>query len=223
LWLVGVVTAGLTAFYTFRAIFITFHGQPRDHYLHDHAHESRLPITVALGVLAVLALLGGALGLPTFLGLPNALEKWLEPIYLTGEHAAAASPLPFGGELSLLLTSTGVALGGLVLAYLFYVVRPDLPRRLAVGLRPVFVVLVNKYYLDEIYAFLFVKPGLNLAEAMAKGVDNLLIDGVMVDGSARLVGWWGRLVSYLQSGYLRHYALATFIGVLVLVGYFFLK
>jgi NADH-quinone oxidoreductase subunit L len=168
-------------------------------------------------------LLGGALGLPTFLGLPNALEKWLEPIYLTGEHAAAASPLPFGGELSLLLTSTGVALGGLVLAYLFYVVRPDLPRRLAVGLRPVFVVLVNKYYLDEIYAFLFVKPGLNLAEAMAKGVDNLLIDGVMVDGSARLVGWWGRLVSYLQSGYLRHYALATFIGVLVLVGYFFLK
>jgi NADH-quinone oxidoreductase subunit L len=87
----------------------------------------------------------------------------------------------------------------------------------------VFVLLVNKYYLDEIYTFLLVKPGLNLAEAMAKGVDNLLIDGVLVDGSAQMVGWWGRLVSYLQSGYLRHYALATFIGVLVLVGYFFLR
>ncbi len=223
LWLVGVVTAGLTAFYTFRAIFIAFHGQPRDPYLHDHAHESRLPITLALGALAVLALLGGALGLPTFLGLPHALEKWLEPIYLTGEHAAAAPPLSWGVEWSLLLISTGVALGGLVLAYLFYIVRPDLPRRLAVGLRPVFVVLVNKYYLDEIYTFLLVKPGLNLAEAMAKGVDNLLIDGVLVDGSAQMVGWWGRLVSTLQSGYLRHYALATFIGVLVLVGYFFLR
>ena len=99
-----------------------------------------------------------------------------------------------------------------------------IPQALARALRPIFVLLANKYYVDEkIYNPLFVKTGLNLTEAMAKGVDDFVIDGLLVDGTAKVVGWWGRLLSYLQSGYLRHYVLATFIGVLVMVSYFFLR
>jgi NADH-quinone oxidoreductase subunit L len=233
LWTVGIITAGLTAFYTFRAIFIAFHGQPRDQYLYDHAHESRWPITFALIVLAILAALGGLLGLPTELfhelfgaDVPNAMDGWLESGYTAVEHAAAVTEhhLSLMVELILFSTSAVVAIGGIFLAWLFYVARPSIPRMLARSLRPVFVLLANKYYVDEkIYHPLFVKPAFNLAEAMAKGVDNVLIDSILVDGSARVVGWWGRLLGSLQSGYLRHYVMATFIGVLVVISYFFLR
>lgn len=225
LWLVGIITAGLTAFYTFRAIYIAFHGQPRDQDLYDHAHESRPPITFALVVLAVLSLFGGLLGLPTFLGLPHALEGWLEPIYAAAGHAAeGVEPhLSFGVELGLLSTSAVVAIAGIALAYFFYVVRPSIPQNLARSMRPLFSLLANKYYVDELYNAVFVKPALLLAEGFAVGCDKLVIDGVLVDGLARGVGWLGRQASYLQSGYLRHYALATFVGVLVLISYFFLR
>jgi NADH-quinone oxidoreductase subunit L len=226
LWAVGLVTAGLTAFYTFRAIFIAFHGQPRTPYLYAGAHESRAPITFVLIVLALLALFGGVLGLPTFLGLPHALEGWLAPAYVSVEHAVegAEHHLSFGMEIALLFTSAVVAIAGIVLAYLFYVVHPSIPQTLARAFRPIFVLLANKYYVDEkIYDPLFVKTGLNLAESMAKDIDDFVVDGLLVDGTARVVGWWGRLLSYLQSGYLRHYVLATFIGVLVMISYFFLR
>jgi NADH-quinone oxidoreductase subunit L len=225
LWLVGIITAGLTAFYTFRAIFIAFHGQPRDPHLYEQAHESHTPITFALVVLAILTLLGGLLGLPTFLGLPHALDSWLEPIYAVAAHSAeGAEPhLSFGAELGLLLTSAVVAIAGIALAYFFYLLRPSIPQNLARSFRPIYNLLANKYYIDEIYNTVFVKPALLLAEGFAVGCDKLLIDGIFVDGLARAVGWVGQHLSYLQSGYLRHYALATFIGVLVMISYFFLR
>ncbi len=224
LWLVGITTAGLTAFYTFRAIFIAFHGRPRDAHLYEHAHESHTPITFALIVLAVLALFGGLLGLPIFLGLPHWLDGWLEPIYVAAEHAGEVEHhLSFGAEVGLLSTSAVVALAGIALAYFFYVVRPSIPQNLARRARPVFSLLANKYYVDELYNAVFVKPAFLLANAFAVGCDKLLIDGVLVDGTAKAVGRVGQLLSHLQSGYLRHYALATFIGVLVLISYFFLR
>ena len=222
LWFIGIVTAGLTAFYTFRAIFIAFHGRPRDHHLYDHAHESRPPITFALVVLAGLSLFGGLLGLPTFLGLPHALEQWLEPIYHAAEPGVEHH-LALGTEITLLITSAVVAIGGIGLAYFFYIVNPALPQNMARNARPIFNLLANKYYIDEIYDVLFVKTGLGLAEAMSEGVDKLLIDKGLVDGSAKVVGWFGRQLSHLQSGRVGHYALATFIGVLVMISYFFLR
>jgi NADH-quinone oxidoreductase subunit L len=224
LWLVGIITAGLTAFYTFRAIFMAFHGQPRDQHLYDHAHESRPPITFALVVLAILALLGGLLGLPTFLGLPHALDNWLEPIYAAAHVGEEAEHhLSFGTEVGLLSTSAVVAIAGIALAYFFYLARPSIPQNLARSLRPIYSLLANKYYVDELYQAIFVKPALLLAEGFAVGCDKLMIDGVLVDGLAKSVGWVGQLLGYLQSGYLRHYALATFIGVLVMISYFFLR
>lgn len=224
LWLVGIFTAGLTAFYTFRAIFLVFYGQPRDLHLHEHAHESPAPITFALVVLAVLAVLGGLLGLPKFWGLAHLLAGWLEPVYLAAGHGAELEHhLSVAAEWALMLTSAVVAIGGIAVAYYFYMVRPAVPQNLARRFRSVFSLLAHKYYVDEIYNILFVQTGLNLARAMARGVDKLLIDGVLVDGSARVVGWLGRLLSRMQTGYVRHYALATFIGVLVMISYFFLR
>ncbi len=223
LWMVGIVTAGLTAFYTFRAIFIAFHGQPRDHHLYEHAHESRTPITFALTTLAALSILGGLLGLPVFLGLPHALDAWLAPIYAVVEHGAAEHHLAFGTEVGLLVTSGVVSIVGIALAYFFYVVNLAIPQNMARAWRPIFVLLANKYYVDELYDFLLVKPFRLLADGLFLGCDKAIIDGVLVDGLAKGVGWLGRMSNLLQSGYLRHYALATFIGVLVMISYFFLR
>ena len=114
LWMIGIITAGLTAFYTFRAIFIAFHGEPRDKHLYDHAHESRWPITFALSVLAFLALFGGLLGLPTFLFGEHShfLEEWLHPIYEWLHHDDHGHHLAFATEIVLLSTSAVVAVLG---------------------------------------------------------------------------------------------------------------
>ncbi|RME99724.1 MAG: NADH-quinone oxidoreductase subunit L [Chloroflexi bacterium] len=222
LWFVGVVTAGLTAFYTFRAVFLAFHGAPRDRHLHDHAHESGRPITFALGVLAVLALFGGLLGLPTWLGLPHVLENNLEPVYEYMHHADEHH-LSLALEATLMAISALTAIGGIVVAYVFYIVNPAIPRNIARASRGLFNLLANKYWVDEIYNAAIVQPALQLARAMSGGIDKGLIDNVLVDGTARAIGRVGRSMSRLQDGYVGHYALATFIGVLVIVSYFFLR
>ncbi len=226
-WVVGIITAGLTAFYTFRAIFIAFHGKPRDQHLYDHAHESRWPITFALSVLAVLSILGGLLGLPAVflheigIDVPHVLENWLAPIYEIAHHGHEEHHhLSFAIEAFLLSTSAIVAVGGIALAYFFYMVRPSIPENMARMARPMFVTLVNKYYIDEIYGAIFVEGGQKVARSMATAVDMLLIDSGLVDGSAKVFGWLGGLSSNLQSGYIKHYALATFIGMLIMLGYF---
>ncbi len=223
LWVIGIITAGLTAFYTFRAIFMAFHGRPRDQHLYEHAHESGRPIAFALIVLAVLSIFGGLLGLPEFLKAPNALHQWLEPVYASAEHGVEAEHLSLVVELVLFVTSAVVSIGGIAVAYLFYVANPSIPQKLARSTRPVFSLLANKYYVDELYDTIFVRPGLILARNMAEGIDKLLIDNILVDGSARAIGWCGQQLSRLQSGYIRHYALATFIGVLIVISYFFLR
>jgi NADH-quinone oxidoreductase subunit L len=227
LWFVGIITAGLTAFYIFRAIYIAFHGRPRDQHLYDHAHESRFPITSVLIVLAVLTMLGGILGLPTDLlaelgaEVPNLEEEWLEPVYLTVDEVEHHLAVQL--ELTLLIISALVAIGGIVLAYFFYLVRPSIPRSLARSTRPVFSLLAHKYGVDELYDAVLVSPARKLADSMAKGVDNVLIDRTLVDGGAGTFRQVGRLLSKLQDGYVGHYALATFIGVIILIGYFFLR
>jgi NADH-quinone oxidoreductase subunit L len=227
LWFVGIVTAGLTAFYIFRAIFLAFHGRPRDQRLYDNAHESRFPITSVLVVLAVFTIIAGVLGLPTDLlaelgaEVPNLEEEWLDSVYLTAEEIEHHLALQV--ELTLLIVSALVAIGGIALAYFFYQVRPSIPQSLARQTRPVFSLLANKYWVDELYSALFVNPARKLAASMANGVDSVLIDRTLVDGTAGLFRQVGQLFSRLQDGYVGHYALATFIGVIILIGYFFLR
>lgn len=223
LWAVGLLTALLTAFYTFRALFYAFWGRSRDQELFEHAHESRGVMTWPLILLALLALFGGLLGLPPILGTGHALDGWLHPLFvaLPGEGEAAHG-LSAGLEWGLLGVSSLVALLGIGLAYWFYVVTPQIPARLAWRFKPVFKLLVNKYYVDDLYDALFVEPGKALARFCAQGIDVTVIDGI-IDGGARLIARGGALLGRLQSGYIRHYALAMFVGVIVVVSYFFLR
>ncbi|HRV96736.1 MAG TPA: proton-conducting transporter membrane subunit, partial [Anaerolineae bacterium] len=223
LWFFGIVTAGMTAFYTFRAIFIAFHGKPRDLHLYEHAHESRAPITFALIVLAVLAIFGGVLGLPVFLELPNFLDGWLEPVLYALPHAAEEHHMAFGTELTLMITSAVVAVSGIFLAYFFYMLQPSIPQNLARSTRPLFALLAHKYWIDELYDTLIVQPGLKLSRAFADGLDKVVIDETFIDGTARLFGRFGGMLSKLQNGYTGSYALATFIGVIIMISYFFLR
>lgn len=229
LWGVGIVAAALTAFYTFRAIFVTFHGRPRDQHLYDHAHESRAPITIVLIILAILAVFGGVLNLPAVLlhemgiDVPYSMKTWLQSLYEAAQHGEGEVHLALATELILFAISSVVAIGGIVVAYIFYMVKPSIPQNLARSTRPLFALLVNKYKIDELYDAVFVRPALKLAGSMSNDIDKTLIDRTLVDGSARVIGWLGGLTGKLQSGYVGHYALATFIGVLVIISYFFLR
>jgi NADH-quinone oxidoreductase subunit L len=224
-WVVGLVTALLTAFYTFRALFVAFWGRPRDEELFHHAHESRGVMTWPLAILAVLALLGGLLGLPPVLGVTHALEEWLHPSFVDLEMLGtevAHRGLSLGLEWGLLIASSLIALAGIGLAYWFYIANPQMPAGLAVSFKPAFKLLVNKYYVDEAYDRVFVRPGLVLARFLAQGIDKGIIDGI-IDGGAWLIVQGGALLGRLQSGYIRHYALAMFLGAVVVVAYFFLR
>ncbi|MFQ5614323.1 MAG: NADH-quinone oxidoreductase subunit L, partial [Anaerolineae bacterium] len=214
LYLIGLVTALLTAFYIFRAIFVAFYGQPRDRELYDHAHENPPVMTAPLWILAALSVVGGLLGLPAGLGLPNWIEGWLEPTFEGLETALAIHPphLAAPTEVGLLAVSSAVALLGIGLAYLVYVRSPHIPVQAAARFPALYNLLARKYYVDEIYEALFVRPGRGLARFSAGVIDKGLIDFVLVDGSARLVRGLGGLLGKLQSGYLRHYATATLIG-----------
>jgi NADH-quinone oxidoreductase subunit L len=223
LWAAGLLTALLTAFYTFRALFVAFWGRPRDQELFDHAHESRGVMTWPLILLALLALFGGLLGLPRILGIDHALDGWLQPVFVAlGGEGEVAHGLSVGLEWGLLGVSSLIALGGIVLAYWFYVLNAEVPATLALRFKSVFKLLVNKYYVDELYDAVFVEPGKALARFLAQGIDKTVIDGA-IDGGARLIAEGGALLGRLQSGYIRNYALAMFLGVIVLVSYFFLR
>jgi NADH-quinone oxidoreductase subunit L len=223
LWAVGIFAALLTAFYIFRALFIAFFGKPRDQELFDHAHESRGIMTWPLILLAILALFGGALGFPEIFRLDHLIEEWLHPVFTAFEVGGGeAAHLSINLEVGLLTASSVIALLGMGLAFWFYIRNPDVPANLAVRFKSAFKVLANKYYVDELYDAVFVRPGWAVARFFAGGIDKTVIDGI-IDGGARLVAQGGGLLARLQSGYIRHYALAMFIAVIAVVAYFFLQ
>lgn len=214
LWAVGLVTAFLTAVYIFRALFVAFWGKPRDKKAWDHAHESPRIMTVPLIILAVLAFAGGYIGLPRL----SWVEGWLEPVFHASRMGHGA-----GGTMEwvLMAISAVVALGGIALAYYLYVVRPDLPVRLGKQYNLLYQVLYHKYWVDELYALVFVEPLRSLGQWIAGILDPRVVDGA-VNGVAWLTGQGGAGVSRLQTGYLRHYAVALLLGAVLVAGYFLL-
>ncbi len=220
LWVVGLLTALLTAFYIFRALFIAFWGRPRDWQLFELAHESPRVMTGPLAVLAALALSGGLIGLPVVFGAQDVLDGWLEPAFAS--PAVAEGHLTATAQWVLLGASSVVALLGIGLAYWFYVVRTDLPKRLAVAWRPVFTLLINKYYVDDAYDVVFVRGGKRLATLLAQGFDRIVIDGA-VDGGARLFLRGGAWLAQFEDGHISHYALGMFTGAMLLVAYLVLR
>lgn len=207
--LLGLVTALLTAFYSFRLVFVTFWGPSRvdPHHAH-HIHEPSRTITIPLLILAVFSVLTGYLGIPSF----------LEPVFSTGAEQT-------GGHgqagIGVMLAATLMGLAGIAGAYYVYVLNPGLPDRLSEQWNSLYQASLNKWYVDEAYAVAFVKPTFAAASALWKYVDVNVIDGA-VNGVARAFAWSGWLLRLVQSGQTQHYALAMACGIAVIVTVFIL-
>ena len=224
LWLVGTVAAGMTAFYMFRMLYLTFYGKSRlSPEVEHHVHESPASMTVPLRVLAMGSVVAGWVGIPHVIGqylghLPNALEHFLEPVF---EH-----PVKLGAghgteavEWGMMGLSVGLALGGMLLARWFYLQKPALPEQLMNRFRGLYITLLNKYWVDEIYDTLIVRPvKLISTYVLWKFVDVGVIDGI-VNGTARVAQATGGQLKHFQSGYTRAYAGWILFGAVLVVAY----
>jgi NADH-quinone oxidoreductase subunit L len=225
LWAIGLVTAGLTALYMFRLFFLTFHGSFRGSPgAWDHPHESPPSMAVPLTVLGVLSIAGGWIGLPHAIGgplggLPNAFEAWLEPVFADAGHASEVAHTVPPIEYGLMAASVAVALLGIALAGWMYVSDPSVPATLATRLRGLYILLRGKYFVDELYEVLIVRPFNALSRFAWRVVDDGLIDGLFVNGSGALVRLGSRVASGWETGYVQSYVLVFFGGVVLLLVY----
>ncbi len=244
LWFVALVTAGLTAFYMFRLFFMTFGGSSRvPHEVEHPIHESPAAMTVPLICLAIGAVGAGYVGWPKVLGGSNPFERFLGPVF---ENSAMrlATEHTWKTEFGLMLLSVAVAAVGFYIAYRWYIMQPDVPERLAASAGPVHQIVLNKYYVDELYDALFVNRAKDLGNALA-AIDLGVVDGGVngvgwstrltaeisrlwdlwvIDGLVNLMGFVVKVLSYpvriIQTGVVQTYALLIVLGVLAFMAYY---
>jgi NADH-quinone oxidoreductase subunit L len=219
-WVLGTIGAFMTSFYISRVMFMTFHGEPRagDETMH-HAHESPWVMVIPLIVLAIGAAFFGFLGYHFFVGDARA-GFWRSSILVLPQYdslAIAERVPPLVRHLPLT-----VALIGIAVAYVLYIADPRLPVRLASQFRALYLFLLNKWYFDELYDWLFVRPALVIGDGLWKSGDGAVIDGLGPDGVAAVTSDLARQASRLQTGYLYHYAFAMMIGLVALVTWYLL-
>lgn len=220
LWLVGVVTAGLTAFYMFRLFFLTFLGKSRvDPHLQAHIHEAPKSMTIPLIVLGVLSVIGGFIGIPHSLGGSNKFEGFLSFVFETGHPSAHETTHAVSTEYILMIGSIIVVLASIFVAHRFYIQNPETPKKLAEKYKAPYRLLFNKYYVDEFYGKVMVNSLLSLALFLWKSFDVLVIDGI-VNGIASVVNGLGLVIRKTQTGYLRNYALFLILGAILILAYF---
>jgi len=203
LTVLGLLTALMTAFYSFRLVFVTFWGESRvDPHHADHIHEPSKTMTYPLLVLAVLSLVTGYIGIPEF----------LQPAFpgSGGAHHGTAAA-------GIMIVATLLGLTGIAAAYFVYVQSPGLPERIATRWQALYQFSLNKWYVDEAYDKSIVNPTFQAADQMWKRVDVAVIDGA-VNGIARGVAWIGWVTRLLQSGEAQHYALAMTVGAVTILG-----
>jgi NADH-quinone oxidoreductase subunit L len=214
LWAVGVIVAGMTSFYMFRLLFLTFFGRAR--YSHEevhHVHESPGSMLIPLVVLAILSLIAGYVGVPAILGGHERIAEFLHPTAFQGAEDSQM-------EWILMGASVFAAAAGFVLAYVFYVARPELPSRLASSASALYTILLNKYYVDEIYDAILVLPIVVTARQLLWQIlDVGIIDGT-VNGIGALVRTCGDGLRHMQVGYVRAYAGWILFGSILIIAWF---
>ena len=212
-------TVFITAFYTFRLLFMTFHGKPRmDHHTEEHLHESPWVVTLPLIILAIPTVGAGWLIGPMLFGgyFGNAIQ-------IAPQHGAVAQMAEgfhgIAGMMTHALTTAPFwfSIGGIFTAWYLYMVKTDLPEKLKKIAGPLYTLLDRKYYIDEFYSWLFAGGARALGGGLWKIGDVKVIDGFFVNGAARVVGWTALLVRRFQSGYIYHYAFTMIVGVFVLM------
>ena len=227
LWLMGVVVAGLTAFYISRLMFLAFHGRERSEKQHQgppdlSPKEPSWSVTLPLIILAGFSLLAGYLGLPSYWG-SNRLEEFLAPSFrfqFNGQPAAAMEHAHLT-EVILTLVTLAVAFFGFALAYHFYIKDPQVAGRLANRFSWLYALLRRKFFVDEIYDWLLVGPVQRLSRTILwKGMDVRVVDG-LVHGTASLMQAWSHRVKRIQSGDTRLYATWILGGALLILFYYY--
>ena len=217
-----VLVALLTAFYSWRLVFVTFFGKPRaDHHTMEHVHESPWVMLVPLLALSLGAIFIGGGFNHLFVG-EGREGFWREAIKVLGPHDSLAHA---EGEQSFLVGQVPLiaSLAGFVWAWMFYIQRPELPAKLAAAFPGVYKFLLNKWYFDELYDFLFVKNAFRLGRLLWKRGDAGTIDRFGPDGISAAANRAARGLGILQSGYLYHYAFAMIIGIAVFVTWFIVQ
>lgn len=220
-----VVAACMTSFYSWRLIFLTFHGETRaDHHIYEHAHESPRVMMIPLYVLATGAVLAGMFWYGDFVGYYEA-EWWDAAIasIQTVEHDGHAVPILEAAHHvpKWVKVAPFVAmLIGLAIAWWMYVKAPHLPKKLAERHDVLYQFLLNKWYFDELYDFLFVRPTMWIGRLLWKRGDGGAIDGALNGLAMGIVPWMTRLAGRVQSGYLFHYAFVMLIGVSLIITWF---
>jgi NADH-quinone oxidoreductase subunit L len=185
-------------------------------------HESPKVMTTPLYILALLSIVGGYIGLPHVLGGGAWFEKFLEPVIAKPEHLELIAEHSVSGEYLLMLLSIVAAAIGITTAYLFYIKNPERPKRLAIKLSAAYQLILHKYYIDEVYDYLVVKPLYIISLIFWKVFDVGVIDG-SINGMARFFGSLSQRLRLFQTGYVRNYALVLLIGVVALLGYCILR
>ncbi len=220
LWAMGMLTSVMTAFYMFRLLFVAFTGEFRGtEHQKQHLHESPLVITLPLIVLAILSIVGGWIGLPEFLGFKNMFHDYLSSVIVTHpEH----SVLSHSTELLLMLMAIVAAVVSIVAAYIIYVSKSTVPQSDA-ETKGVQKFLLKKWYWDELYDYLIVKPYRKIAQIFQDLVDEVLIDGIIVQGTAKMVSFAGGFVRMMQSGQVNYYLLLMTLSISALFAYIYYK
>ncbi len=230
LWGCGAVAAGLTAFYMFRLVFMTFWGECRiTPKAKDHLHESPMVIVIPLIVLAFLSIVGGWIGIPKLIGnviggVANHFEHFLAPVFEFSEEFAKAhahgGPHPSHAvEWGLMGLSVVIAVIGIFTAFSLYVLNTSLPGKITAAFPALHRAVYNKWYIDELYDFLFVNPCKALGNYLWKGFDVVVIDGI-VDGTAYVIKGFSGVLRHIQSGYVHNYAFSMALGVVVILAFY---
>jgi NADH-quinone oxidoreductase subunit L len=223
LYFIALLTAGITAFYMFRLVYMTFYGEFRGGKSDEQIKESPSTMTFPLSILAVLAIIGGYIGIPHILGGGNQFEAFLAPVFEQGETLLAHyGEHSANVEMALMVLSVVVALIGIFLSYQFYRKRTDIPAKFVANFKNLHRVVYNKYYVDEIYNAIVVNPLVRLSEFTDSFFDTKIVDG-SVNGVATIFRNLGESYRKIQTGLVQNYALMMTIGVVVILGWLILK
>ncbi len=212
-WVLGTGGAFLTAFYMLRCYYVVFEGRSRvDAHAAHHLHESPPVMTVPLLILAAFSAIVGFAGFPPEHGI---YHRFVEPVFAAKGAVPHAAPL---GEVPMAILSLAIAVAGIVVALRFYRWRPEIPARMVERYPKAYRVLLNKYYVDELYDAIFVEPIRNGSVWLWRKFDDLTIDG-SVNGVAAVVRVGSLVLRRVQTGYVMNYVLSFIVGVVAILGY----
>lgn len=218
IWGFAVFASLLTVFYMFRLFFLTFSGNTvrAGHEVEHHIHESPKNMAIPLIVLAVLSLVGGFMGIPEVLGGKHMLGEFLAPVFAGSAQHQHAHHLSHGTEFTLMGVIVGATIVLIVVAYVMYVRSGKLPARDEASLSGVQKLLYNKYYVDELYSVIIVRPLHGISNLFYKIVDQSFIDQI-VNGTGKAVQWGSRTLRYVQSGNIGFYIFIMVVSIILLL------